>query len=52
MSSFSADDYRFMSLAIELAKRGLCTQPQSNEVKDLMKMFDILYRLVQASEEG
>ena len=25
MSSFSADDYRFMSLAIELAKRGLYT---------------------------
>ena len=36
----------------DLANRGLRAQPQSNEVKDLMKMFDILFKFVQASEEG
>jgi hypothetical protein len=36
----------------DLANRGLRAQLQSNEVKDLMKMFDILFKFVQASGEG
>ena len=36
----------------DLANRGLRAQPQSNEIKDLMKMYDILFKFVQASEEG